>query len=161
MSTAEQIEKDEREVLALEAALLEFESDHPVVPVDSGSSSESDDESVEAGSEDDRQSVNSFGSRISEPGITLRYAGGTLWRLFKFSAINLMMPFINGMMLGFGEILANEIGIRWGYFGAEVHPIRRNIERQVERRRQPEIDSEHVLQHKKTAVSGKDVGEWH
>ncbi|KAK9354601.1 outer membrane protein TOM13-domain-containing protein [Lipomyces doorenjongii] len=65
---------------------------------------------------------------------------GSLWKrastymsILRFSAINLLFPFINGMMLGFGEILANEIGIRWGFIGAELHPIRTNIRKQVER----------------------------
>ncbi|KAK9317933.1 outer membrane protein TOM13-domain-containing protein [Lipomyces starkeyi] len=64
---------------------------------------------------------------------------GSLWKrastymsILRFSAINLLFPFINGMMLGFGEILANEIGIRWGFIGAELHPIRTNIRKQVE-----------------------------
>ncbi|KAK9386990.1 outer membrane protein TOM13-domain-containing protein [Lipomyces mesembrius] len=66
---------------------------------------------------------------------------GSLWKrastylsILRFSAINLLFPFINGMMLGFGEILANEIGIRWGFIGAELHPIRTNIRKQVERK---------------------------
>ncbi|KAK9240143.1 outer membrane protein TOM13-domain-containing protein [Lipomyces kononenkoae] len=66
---------------------------------------------------------------------------GSIWRrastyvsILRFSAINLLFPFINGMMLGFGEILANEIGIRWGFIGAELHPIRTNIRKQIERK---------------------------
>jgi hypothetical protein len=35
-------------------------------------------------------------------------------------AINLFLPFINGMMLGFGEILAHELGFKWGWVGARV-----------------------------------------
>lgn len=44
----------------------------------------------------------------------------TLGSVLRFSAIQLIFPFINGMMLGFGEIFANEVGIRWGFLGAEV-----------------------------------------
>ncbi|KAK6460051.1 outer membrane protein TOM13-domain-containing protein [Scheffersomyces coipomensis] len=40
-------------------------------------------------------------------------------------SINLVLPFINGMMLGFGEILAHEIGFRYNWFGARVTPPRR------------------------------------
>lgn len=35
-------------------------------------------------------------------------------------AINLFLPFVNGMMLGFGEILAHELGFKWGWVGARV-----------------------------------------
>lgn len=36
--------------------------------------------------------------------------------------INLVLPFVNGMMLGFGEIFAHEIMFRYGWFGARVQP---------------------------------------
>lgn len=36
--------------------------------------------------------------------------------------INLVLPFVNGMMLGFGEIFAHEVMFRWGWFGAKVYP---------------------------------------
>lgn len=35
-------------------------------------------------------------------------------------AINFVLPFINGMMLGFGEIFAHELGFRWGWSAARV-----------------------------------------
>lgn len=35
-------------------------------------------------------------------------------------AINLFLPFVNGMMLGFGEILAHELGFKLGWAGARV-----------------------------------------
>ncbi|KAG5360337.1 Mitochondrial import protein 1 [Yarrowia sp. B02] len=34
--------------------------------------------------------------------------------------INLVLPFINGMMMGFGELVAHEIGFAWGMSGARV-----------------------------------------
>ena len=58
----------------------------------------------------------------------LTLAGPTtfnLVELIKKSAINLILPFINGIMLGFGEIAAHEIGFRWGWTGARVQPVRR------------------------------------
>lgn len=45
-----------------------------------------------------------------------------LWSLVTSSAINMILPFINGMMLGFGEIAAHEIGFRYGWYGAKVEP---------------------------------------
>mmetsp|Transcript_5769 Transcript_5769/g.5711 ORF Transcript_5769/g.5711 Transcript_5769/m.5711 type:complete len:150 (-) Transcript_5769:92-541(-) len=50
-----------------------------------------------------------------------------LWTILKKSSINLILPFINGMMLGFGEILAHEIGFRYNWVGAKVEPPRRVI----------------------------------
>ncbi|CAN3367363.1 mitochondrial import protein 1 [Diutina catenulata] len=48
-----------------------------------------------------------------------------VWGIIRRSAINLVLPFINGMMLGFGEILAHEIGFRYKWQGARVVPVRR------------------------------------
>lgn len=53
----------------------------------------------------------------------------TLWDVFRKGAINIVLPFINGIMLGFGEILAHEIGFHYGFFGARVQPPRRVEER--------------------------------
>lgn len=50
-----------------------------------------------------------------------------LWSILRKSSINLVLPFINGMMLGFGEILAHEIGFRYNWVGAKVEPPRRII----------------------------------
>ena len=36
------------------------------------------------------------------------YKPPTLWSLVRGAAINLLLPFINGMMLGFGELFAHE-----------------------------------------------------
>ncbi|ODV96916.1 hypothetical protein PACTADRAFT_48706 [Pachysolen tannophilus NRRL Y-2460] len=62
--------------------------------------------------------------------------------VFKFitsCSINLILPFINGMMLGFGEILAHEIGFKYGWLGARVYPQKRMIfarEREQEKAQQ-------------------------
>ena len=57
----------------------------------------------------------------------------SLWDVFRKGAINLVLPFINGIMLGFGEILAHEIGFHYGFFGARVQPVRRVEERRKQR----------------------------
>lgn len=41
----------------------------------------------------------------------------TLIYVLKSTAINFLLPFINGVMLGFGEIAANELAFRFGWFG--------------------------------------------
>lgn len=56
-----------------------------------------------------------------------------LWEIIKKSSINLVLPFINGLMLGFGEILAHEIGFRYNWIGAKVSPPRRIIAKNRDR----------------------------
>lgn len=58
-------------------------------------------------------------SSIESPPIIIRVSRSTV-SLLTSCAINLFLPFINGMMLGFGEIFAHELGFRWGFTGARV-----------------------------------------
>ena len=44
----------------------------------------------------------------------------TLMHILRSTAINLLLPFINGVMLGFGEIFAHEIAFKWGWRAARV-----------------------------------------
>jgi hypothetical protein len=48
------------------------------------------------------------------------YSPPTLWGLIRGAAINLLLPFINGLMLGFGELVANEAAYRLGWSGTKV-----------------------------------------
>ena len=48
------------------------------------------------------------------------YSPPTLWGLLRGAAINLLLPFINGLMLGFGELLAHEAAFRLGWSGTKV-----------------------------------------
>ncbi|ORX51185.1 hypothetical protein DM01DRAFT_261650 [Hesseltinella vesiculosa] len=41
----------------------------------------------------------------------------TLLNILKSTTINFLLPFVNGIMLGFGEIFANEMVIKYGWFG--------------------------------------------
>ncbi|ANB11775.1 Mim1p [Sugiyamaella lignohabitans] len=52
--------------------------------------------------------------------VVLRNKANSIWSILETSAINLFLPFINGLMLGFGEIFAHELGFRWGWSGARV-----------------------------------------
>ncbi|RKF63748.1 Mitochondrial import protein 1 [Erysiphe neolycopersici] len=49
-----------------------------------------------------------------------KYRTTTLWRLLSGAAINLLLPFINGLMLGFGELFAHEAAFRLGWGGTKV-----------------------------------------
>lgn len=57
--------------------------------------------------DDDTVQVSSFGTFLIKVGI------------------NMVLPFINGVMLGCGEIFAHEVGFKWGWGGARVYPARR------------------------------------
>lgn len=48
------------------------------------------------------------------------YSRPTFWTLLRGAAINLLLPFVNGMMLGLGELLAHEIAFRWGWGTMQV-----------------------------------------
>ncbi|RIB18645.1 outer membrane protein TOM13-domain-containing protein [Gigaspora rosea] len=43
--------------------------------------------------------------------------------ILRTFAFNFFFPFINGVMLGFGEICANELAFRMGWFGARSLPL--------------------------------------
>ncbi|GAD96865.1 mitochondrial import protein, putative [Paecilomyces variotii No. 5] len=53
------------------------------------------------------------------------YKPPTLWSILRGAAINLVLPFVNGLMLGFGELLAHEAAFRLGWSGTKVrlYPI--------------------------------------
>lgn len=55
----------------------------------------------------------------SSPPIIL-YQPPTLWSVVRGAAINLFLPFVNGMMLGFGELFAHEAAFRLGWSGTRV-----------------------------------------
>ena len=48
------------------------------------------------------------------------YTPPTIWSLFRGAAINLFLPFVNGLMLGFGELFANEIAFNLGWSQTKV-----------------------------------------
>lgn len=48
------------------------------------------------------------------------YSPPTFWGLIRGAAINLLLPFVNGLMLGFGELVANEAAYRLGWSGTKV-----------------------------------------
>lgn len=48
------------------------------------------------------------------------YSPPTIWGLIRGAGINLLLPFVNGLMLGFGELFANELAFRFGWSGTKV-----------------------------------------
>ncbi|PBP23628.1 inner membrane protein OXA1 [Diplocarpon rosae] len=57
-------------------------------------------------------------SSASSPPMIL-YTPPSLWGLVRGAAINLLLPFINGLMLGFGELFAHEAAFRLGWGGTK------------------------------------------
>lgn len=51
------------------------------------------------------------------------YSPPTFWGLVRGAAINLLLPFVNGLMLGFGELFANELAFRFGWSNTKVRLI--------------------------------------
>ncbi|KAM7187249.1 Outer membrane protein TOM13 domain containing protein [Rhypophila sp. PSN 637] len=60
----------------------------------------------------------------SSPPVIL-YQPPTIWSLIRGATINLFLPFINGMMLGFGELFAHEAAFRLGWSGTRIFPLSR------------------------------------
>ncbi|KAL9003945.1 MAG: hypothetical protein Q9188_003216 [Gyalolechia gomerana] len=54
------------------------------------------------------------------------YSPPTFWGLVRGAAINLLLPFVNGLMLGFGELLAHEAAFRLGWSGTKIFPSGRS-----------------------------------
>ncbi|EMC93928.1 hypothetical protein BAUCODRAFT_74736 [Baudoinia panamericana UAMH 10762] len=54
------------------------------------------------------------------------YQPPTLISIFRGAAINLLLPFVNGLMLGFGELFAHEAAFRLGWSGTRIFPEHRN-----------------------------------
>ncbi|CAG8976788.1 hypothetical protein HYALB_00012032 [Hymenoscyphus albidus] len=54
------------------------------------------------------------------------YTPPTFWGLVRGAAINLFLPFVNGLMLGFGELFAHEAAFRLGWGGTKVFPSGRS-----------------------------------
>jgi len=54
------------------------------------------------------------------------YKPPTIWGLLRGAAINLFLPFVNGLMLGFGELVANEAAYRLGWSGTKIFPSHRS-----------------------------------
>jgi hypothetical protein len=58
-------------------------------------------------------------SSSSSPPMIL-YSPPSFWGLVRGAAINLLLPFVNGLMLGFGELFAHEAAFRLGWGGTKV-----------------------------------------
>ncbi|KAL2825940.1 outer membrane protein TOM13-domain-containing protein [Aspergillus cavernicola] len=64
-------------------------------------------------------------SHSSDSPLILYKPSATLWSVLRGAAINLFLPFVNGLMLGFGELFAHEAAFRLGWSGTKVFPMHR------------------------------------
>ncbi|KAI0891269.1 TOM13-domain-containing protein [Annulohypoxylon nitens] len=96
---------------------MSAEETHPLA--ESGVTMHSDSEQYSAG-----EDISTSPPSSSSPHLVL-YRSPTVWSMLRGAAINLLLPFINGMMLGFGELFAHEAAFRLGWGGTRVFPISR------------------------------------
>ncbi|KAL1799242.1 hypothetical protein ACET3X_003279 [Alternaria dauci] len=89
---------------------------------ESGITIPSDSENYDANNE--LSSSSSPASSSSTP--LILYKPPTIWGLLRGAAINLFLPFVNGLMLGFGELVANEAAYRLGWSGTKIFPSHRS-----------------------------------
>lgn len=86
---------------------------------ESGVTIRSDSEQYSAG-----EDISTSPPSTNSPPLVL-YQPPTLFGIIRGAAINLFLPFINGMMLGFGELFAHEAAFRLGWSGTRIFPLSR------------------------------------
>ncbi|KAK6514086.1 hypothetical protein TWF506_008511 [Arthrobotrys conoides] len=59
------------------------------------------------------------------------YNPPTFVSIIRSAAINLFLPFVNGLMLGFGELFAHEIAFRLGWSATNVFPLSRRSQSHI------------------------------
>jgi hypothetical protein len=96
--------------------------EHPQNLSESGITIPSDSENYDANNELSPSPPSSSSSPL------ILYKPPTLWGLFRGAAINLLLPFVNGLMLGFGELVANEVAFRFGWSGTKVCGLSDSLE---------------------------------
>ncbi|KAI9802356.1 MAG: Mitochondrial inner membrane protein oxa1 [Piccolia ochrophora] len=84
---------------------------------DSGVTIPSDTESYNARTDSNDNNDLSLSPPSSSSSPLILYSPPTIWGLLRGAAINLFLPFVNGLMLGFGELLAHEAAFQLGWGG--------------------------------------------
>ncbi|KAK4224518.1 hypothetical protein QBC38DRAFT_15947 [Podospora fimiseda] len=94
------------------------EPPHPMA--ESGVTIRSDSEQYSA-----REDILTSPRSSSSPPAVVAYQPPTTWSIFRGAVINLFLPFVNGMMLGFGELFAHEAAFRFGWSNTRIFPLSR------------------------------------
>lgn len=71
-------------------------------------------------SDSENYSANNELSESTSSSPLILYKPPTIWSILRGAAINLVLPFVNGLMLGFGELFAHEAAFRLGWSGTKV-----------------------------------------
>ncbi|KZZ87075.1 Outer membrane protein, MIM1/TOM13, mitochondrial [Ascosphaera apis ARSEF 7405] len=61
----------------------------------------------------------------SSEGSVVPYQQSSSWNILRRCLINLFLPFVNGLMLGFGELFAHEAAYRIGWSNTKIFPVHR------------------------------------
>ncbi|KAJ5317771.1 hypothetical protein PENANT_c004G01282 [Penicillium antarcticum] len=89
-------------------------------------------------SDSENYSANQELSSSSTSSPMILYKPPTIWGILRGAAINLFLPFVNGLMLGFGELFAHEAAFRLGWSNTKIFPTyRRSVGPGVELRELP------------------------
>lgn len=129
ITTAQQLNSCNRSIAILRADLqthsdIQPHSPHAMASSDSPLTRTTlSDSSVTIPSDSENYSANnelspSPPSSSSSP--LILYKPPTIWGLLRGAAINLLLPFVNGLMLGFGELFAHEAAFRLGWSGTKA-----------------------------------------
>lgn len=88
-----------------------------------------DDIAIHGPDDETGREIYDSGSQSSESAVSPSAAGEvnrpSIVHLIRSAAINMFLPFVNGLMLGFGEIVAHEFAFRLGWGGTRVFPMGR------------------------------------
>ncbi len=110
----------------MEAAQSSFEealntaSDTLLAKEQSGSVLEASSSDIEALDEEEITSMSGESDESLELQNTIHIS--TFFSFLAKCGVNLVLPFINGVMLGFGEIFAHEVAYKHHWLGAKVSP---------------------------------------
>ena len=103
---------------------------------DSSLTIQSDSENYDGNNELSSSAISPQETSSSAGSPVILYSPPTFWSVLRGVAINLVLPFVNGLMLGFGELFAGEIAFRLGWSGSKVCYLRCDVKYNNERQAQ-------------------------
>ncbi|KAJ5649726.1 uncharacterized protein N7484_003449 [Penicillium longicatenatum] len=90
-----------------------------------GSRGELYDSTMTVPSDSENYSANHELSSSTSSSPMVLYKPPSIWGILRGAAINLFLPFVNGLMLGFGELFAHEAAFRLGWSNTKIFPTYR------------------------------------
>lgn len=88
-----------------------------------GSHGELYDSTMTVPSDSENYSANNELSSSTSSSPMILYNPPTIWSILRGAAINMFLPFVNGLMLGFGELFAHEAAFRLGWSNTKVRSL--------------------------------------